>query len=143
MISLARVQKAALLWPVPRREIKAMLESLLENIGRPGAEVEICLVMDQDMAALNQTYLNCQGPTNILSFGENPHPNNNRLGTLVLSVETARRETRLYGQNLTGHCCRLICHGLLHLAGYDHGPAMDEMMEKAIQGEEKVFLFAV
>ena len=53
------------------------------------------------------------------------------LGSLLLSVDTLRREAFLYGQDETEHCVRLLAHGLAHIAGYDHGPEMDDVENAA------------
>ncbi len=53
------------------------------------------------------------------------------LGWLVLSLDTWRRECLLYGQEPVEHALRLLAHGLGHLAGYDHGPEMDEFTDAA------------
>lgn len=42
------------------------------------------------------------------------------LGDLVISVQTARRQAKKYGQTLRQELRRLIIHGYLHLLGYDH-----------------------
>ena len=49
------------------------------------------------------------------------------IGSLALSVDTLRREAFLYGQPVDEHAVRLLAHGLAHLLGYDHGPAMDAL----------------
>lgn len=53
------------------------------------------------------------------------------LGWLVLSLDTWQRECLLYGQEPVEHALRLLAHGLGHLAGYDHGPEMDEFTDAA------------
>jgi ssRNA-specific RNase YbeY (16S rRNA maturation enzyme) len=45
-------------------------------------------------------------------------------------VDTLEREAFLYGQEATAYCIRLLAHGLAHLAGRDHGPAMRELEER-------------
>ena len=50
----------------------------------------------------------------------------------VLSAETLARETFLYNQAPYEYTVRLLAHGLLHLAGYDHGPEMDVLTEQAV-----------
>lgn len=55
------------------------------------------------------------------------------LGWLVLSLDTWRRECLLYGQEPVEHALRLLAHGLGHLAGYDHGPEMDDFTEAALE----------
>ncbi len=52
------------------------------------------------------------------------------LGWMALSADTLQRECFLYGQELDGHCIRLLAHGLAHLLGHDHSPAMDALCER-------------
>ncbi len=92
------------------------------------------MLTDAAMARLNQEAMGLPGPTNVLSFpAGTPHslpPQATAaaplLGSLALGVHTLRREAFLYGQPLAEHCLRLLAHGMAHLAGFDHGPEMDE-----------------
>lgn len=96
--------------------------------------VELLVLSDAAMARLNQEAMGLPGPTNVLSFpAGTPHslpPQATAaaplLGSLALGVHTLRREAFLYGQPLAEHCLRLLAHGMAHLAGFDHGPEMDE-----------------
>ncbi len=65
----------------------------------------------------------------------NAGPSARYLGEVVVSLHAARREAALYGEGAAGfeHAfARLLCHGLLHLAGFEHGPAMDEHAEAVL-----------
>ncbi len=96
--------------------------------------VELLVLSDAAMARLNQEAMGLPGPTNVLSFPAGtphslpPHPTaaTPLLGSLALGVHTLRREAFLYGQPLAEHCLHLLAHGMAHLAGFDHGPEMDE-----------------
>jgi rRNA maturation RNase YbeY len=46
------------------------------------------------------------------------HPN--LLGDLVISVETARRQSNRFGLNEIEMVILLMIHGILHLIGYEH-----------------------
>lgn len=119
-------------FPLSRRELAAVVETLLDALGLAGADLSLTLLDDPGVALLNAQYLHCQGPTNILSFPE-PDPERPRsLGALFLSVDTLAREAFLYGQNPREHLARLLAHGILHLAGLDHGPAMDQLTDLAV-----------
>lgn len=115
--------------PLGRRELEGRLRAMLETAYSGEVELDLLLVRDGEMAVCNKTYMNCPGPTNILSFPLEEPPSDSdpvaRLGSLVLSVDVLRREARLYGQNPEEHCLRLLAHGLGHLSGFDHGPEMD------------------
>lgn len=126
------------------REWQNIIEKMLTSVEQENSMVELCLLEDKDMAELNMHNMNCQGPTNILSFPSTNNPckayaetsnsslvaRKNNLGSLALSLDTAKREAFLYGQNLQNHSLYLLAHGLAHLLGYDHGCEMDEITEK-------------
>ena len=106
-------------WLTAMRNAAAAMLGLEEN-GLPS--VELIITDDGDIALTNARRLGCTGPTNILSFPEGGAS----LGTLLLSTVTLERECVLYGQEPAVHARRLLAHGMGHLSGLDHGPAMDE-----------------
>lgn len=116
-----------------------MLEVAAEHPASPVAPVpqvavELLVLSDAAMARLNQEAMGLPGPTNVLSFPAGTTHSlppqatvaTPLLGSLALGVHTLRREAFLYGQPLAEHCLRLLAHGMAHLAGFDHGPEMDE-----------------
>jgi len=128
-------------FPLARREIVALMETLLAALGLSAAHLSLTLADDSGIALLNARHLGCQGPTNILSFPEGPpaRPGEPReLGALFLSVETLAREVFLYGQEPCIHLARLLAHGILHLAGHDHGPEMDALTDMAVAVAESI-----
>jgi rRNA maturation RNase YbeY len=54
------------------------------------------------------------------------------LGDVVISVNTALRESRELGENIEDTIVRLLVHGVLHLLGYDHEKSIHDAqrMEK-------------
>lgn len=88
------------------------------------------------MADLNQRYRGRSGPTNVLAFamaeGAFSDLRPELLGDVVISVDTLAREARRDGIARKAHLIRLLIHGILHLAGYDHegSEAEAERMEK-------------
>ncbi len=60
------------------------------------------------------------------------------MGELSLSVETAVREAMLYHQDPAEHLIRLLAHGTLHLAGYDHGEEMSALTDLAVRAAQTV-----
>lgn len=108
----------------------------------PRAELSLVICGDQEIAALNEQWLGRQGPTNVLAFaqgegqGAGLHPE--ILGDVVVSIETAERESADNGLEPGEHLMRLIIHGLLHLLGHEHeqgGPTarrMEELTEELL-----------
>ncbi|MDR3641536.1 MAG: rRNA maturation RNase YbeY [Humidesulfovibrio sp.] len=125
-------------FPLARRELAALVETLLAALGLCGSRLTLTLLDDAGIAALNAKYLRCQGPTNILSFPEGDPDAPKELGALFLSVETLAREAFLYEQEPGAHLARLLAHGILHLAGYDHGEEMDALTDLAVGIAESV-----
>ncbi len=128
-------------FPVSRREIMALSRDLLDVLGLSGGSFDLHLVGDADMARRNAEFMGCVGPTNVLSFpageqgvaGEEDEAGQEPwLGELVLSVDTLEREAFLYGQPPREHLVRLLAHGVLHLAGHDHGELMEALTEQAV-----------
>jgi len=123
-------------FPLSRRELVAFCEALLETLGLDGRPVTVKLVDDREIARLNSEFLGCYGPTNVLSFpaedegGERDEEG--ALGEIALSVDALGRETDLYGQAPVEHLARLLAHGFLHLAGYDHGDDMYGLTDAAV-----------
>ncbi|WP_320008963.1 rRNA maturation RNase YbeY [Maridesulfovibrio sp.] len=129
-------------FPLAKRELLRMGDMLLEVLGVEGFDFDLKIVNDAAIAEVNEEFLGCVGPTNVLSFPFSETPDletNSFLGEIVLSVDTLARETRLYGQQPEEHTVRLIAHALLHLAGFDHGPEMYSLTDTAVESVAPVF----
>jgi probable rRNA maturation factor len=111
--------------------------------------LELALISDARMAELNESYLHCAGPTNILAFPAqaslrqaagrcNRRPQAS-LGWIALSPFTLRREAFLYKQDLPAYTLRLLAHGFAHLLGYAHGELMDAASGKAALAAARAF----
>jgi probable rRNA maturation factor len=91
-------------------------------------EVSVILVDDEYIHQLNYQYRAKDTSTDVLSFalneGEEPEivdgPEENLLGDIVISLETARRQAEEFGHSLERELAYLSVHGMLHLLGYDH-----------------------
>lgn len=128
MLYLDQVVPADPRFPLSASELMGIFEGLADLFGLDDRDVSLRLVDDLEIAALNQSFMGCLGPTNILSFPTG----DDDLGDLVLSVETLAREAFLYNQDTFEYTVRLLAHGLLHLAGHDHGPEMEALTELAV-----------
>lgn len=133
MITIHKSRSVDWLLPLSRTELTRVMNAMLEAIGHAGKDVEINLVDDAAIADLNSSFLQCDGPTNILSFPATEDGTSHNIGWLALSMDTLERECLLYGQERVEHALRLIAHGLLHLAGYDHGEEMFALTDVALE----------
>ncbi len=117
--------------PLDSHELADRLERMLRRLGVT-ADVELECVRDGEIMRLNREHMACPGPTNILSF---PAGEADFLGSLALSADCLDREARLYAQPADAYCLKLLAHGLAHLLGHDHGPAMDAVCAAMLGSE--------
>lgn len=95
----------------------------------PDAELSILLTGDAAVSDLNRRYLGKEGPTNVLAFPMNEAlslEGVRMLGDVVVSVDTAVKESHRSGEALEQTIFRLLIHGVLHLLGYDHEKSSNE-----------------
>lgn len=117
-----------------------MAQRILTELGLPEAELSLLFVDDIQIQSLNRKYLHRDKPTNVLAFsmrqGEfsNLHPH--LLGDLVISVETAQRQSSRFGLNTMEMVVLLVVHGILHLIGYDHEGTKKEAREMALKQKQ-------
>jgi probable rRNA maturation factor len=108
----------------------------------PGYEIALRLTTDAEIQALNAQFRQQDRPTDVLSFAamevEFPQVDENMcdeslyLGDIVISVDTAARQSIERGYALTRELAWLATHGLLHLLGWDHPdePSLLEMLHQ-------------
>ena len=110
--------------PVDPARVEAAVRHVLRAEGVDAGEISVALVGDAEIAALNQRYLQHEGPTDVLSFhlhdrGEPP------LGDVYVGVDQAARQAAGFGATAADEVLRLAVHGTLHVLGYDHPAGAD------------------
>jgi probable rRNA maturation factor len=112
----------------------------LTELGLLDAELSLLFINDLEIQELNQRYLRRDKPTNVLAFpmrsGEFSILHPHLLGDIVISVETAKRQSNRFGLNHMGMIILLMVHGVLHLIGYEHEGTKKEAREMAAEQRE-------
>lgn len=104
------------------KEIVAELFSELK-IARP--ELGISLVGAREMTLVNETFLQHEGSTDVITFDhQDPEPGtrNQELslhGELFICVDEAILQAREFKTDWQSEVVRYVIHGVLHLIGYD------------------------
>ncbi|MGB3210542.1 MAG: pyridoxine 5'-phosphate synthase [Desulforhopalus sp.] len=142
------IQHQAAGYSINSKRLKKLSNWLLGQCGVKEYNVSLLLTGDQEITSLNAQYRNKNQPTNVLSF---PFADGadasiaslpvKELGDIVISVETALRESIEYGQTLHDRMSWLVIHGMLHLLGYDHErskKAEREMFDREIKLQSKL-----
>ncbi len=117
-----------------------MAQKILTELGLLEVELSLLFVNDLQIQALNRRYLCRDRPTNVLAFpmrgGEFSTLHPHLLGDLVISVETAKRQSNRFGLNEMQMVILLMVHGVLHLIGYEHEGSKKEAREMALKQKE-------
>jgi probable rRNA maturation factor len=114
---------------VDPRELSRLSRFVLDRMRvHPLAELCIKLVDEATIAALNEQWMDKEGPTDVLAFPMdelrpglvNEDPDEGVLGDLVLCPAVAERQATEAGHAPSDEVDLLTVHGILHLLGYDH-----------------------
>jgi probable rRNA maturation factor len=111
----------------------ARVRSILTRASRAARlrarEVSVLFCADGRMRTLNRRWRGLDRPTDVLSFpaGGGRAADEGFLGDIVISVPYASRSARRREEPPAREIDRLLVHGLLHLAGYDHETDDGEM----------------
>lgn len=119
------------------------------------AEVNLTLVDDEAIHAINREYRGIDRPTDVLSFPmlsyvtpsdfshveecveENFNPDTGELllGDIIISVDKVKEQAGSYGHSEKREYAFLILHSMLHLFGYDHETEEERELMEARQRE--------
>lgn len=130
--------------PRPRwsRRLASFCARALEEAGASSWELSVLLCDDERMRELNRRYRGKDRTTDVLSFPRSEDrgaPTARALegglvaGDIAISLPTMRRNAMEFGSPEGEELKRLLVHGILHLAGMDHGSGKGRGM-LALQG---------
>jgi probable rRNA maturation factor len=121
--------------------IKRTIKRVLKASGCDKKELSVLFTDDTYIAELNKRYRGKDKPTNVLAFPMDDDPSgveSGMLGDVVISVDTAIRESAESGEFLNDAINRLLIHGLVHLFGYDHERSRED--ERIMSKEEARYI---
>ena len=102
------------------RVLREITTSLLAELAGPHAGLEINLVSPKQMARVNQTFLQHEGPTDVITFDyREGRPGAPLQGELFICPAVATAQAREFGTGWRSELVRYVIHGVLHLLGYD------------------------
>lgn len=104
----------------PKSFKKTILKTLsLENIKKNG-EITVSFVNERKIKELNLRYLGRNTPTDVLAFNISEAFQENKIfADIVISTDTAIRNSRLFKTSNLYELHLYVIHGLLHILGYD------------------------
>lgn len=101
-------------------------------------EIEIIVVSDKEMKKLNYNFRGKNKTTDVLSFvfNEDKKIKSRYLGQIFISYPQIRKQAKQYGVSTKEEFIRMLVHGILHLAGFDHNTKIKE--QKMFKLQEKI-----
>ena len=118
--------------PVSSLRLTRAVDRALAAVGRPAGAVEVTVVDDAQMRALNADWRGIRRRTDVLAFPlEAPGEPSRLVGQIVISAEAAERQARRLGVPLAVELDLLATHGTLHLVGWDdRDPVEADLMHR-------------
>jgi probable rRNA maturation factor len=121
--------------------LRQIIAFVLQRLGVKDYELGIELVGSAEMAKANKQFLGHQGSTDVITFdyaadlqgSASPSAGERRElhGDLLISVDDAALQAREFHTTWSEEIVRYICHGILHLLGYDDlAPAARRIMKR-------------
>lgn len=120
------------------KALAALAEKILRYMDLPERS-QVCLsfVSDGDMRELNRRYRKLDRTTDVLSFAQRDVGDVGILGDVVISYDTAVRNSQRFSVTVEGEIRRLVVHGILHLLGFDHA---EKRQRETMRGKESEIL---
>ncbi len=117
--------------------LKEIIQFTMKKEGIDEYEIGVTLVDDSAILELNKKYRNINQPTDVLSFPLSDEGDNEVIGDIVISLETAKRQAVEYNHSFLRETAYLLIHGIYHILGYTHDEEEDQ---KAMRIKEEEVL---
>lgn len=110
--------------PAPRWKgrLAKFCATALETAGYTQWDIAVLLCGDERIRELNGRYRGKDAPTDVLSFPREEGRNGDPVeGDIAISLPALARNAAAFDVEKDEELKRLVVHGILHLAGMDHG----------------------
>ncbi len=94
--------------------VERIARKVLKKTGSGGlSSLEVLFVNDPGIRKLNKRFKGLNRVTDVLSFALGD------VGSIAISLDTASRNSKIFGTLFYEEAIRYVIHGILHLFGYD------------------------
>lgn len=100
--------------------------------------LSLLITTNDEIQKINREYRQKDTPTDVISFAYNETENFgavNMLGDIVISIERVKEQSSEYGHSDEREFYYVLCHGMLHLLGYDHIEEEDKVVMRRREEE--------
>jgi probable rRNA maturation factor len=118
-----------------KKALESLMSRVLINSRHMKTEINVTFTDNEGIRTINKRERNIDSPTDVLSFplldlfdgkgkieeyDRDPVTGCVTLGDIVVSIDKIKEQAADYGHSEKRETAFLVCHGLLHLLGYDH-----------------------
>jgi probable rRNA maturation factor len=102
---------------ISHARVENIVGKTLRHLRSSKVSVAVHLIGDARMRRMNRVHRGSDRPTDVLSF---PMREKEDWGDIFLSIPYVRRQAKRFDVPFEEEFRRMLIHGLLHLAGFDH-----------------------
>lgn len=100
-----------------KKKLQNAVTDLMEREGKSFESLDYIFCSDEYLLEINQTYLNHDDLTDIITFDLSDEPGVIK-GEIYISVERVQDNAVLFNTSFRNELARVVFHGALHLCGY-------------------------
>lgn len=120
--------------------LNEVIDHTLNKLNIKNAYFSVIFIDDAKMQEMNKFYRGIDRTTDVLSFALEDNntytPEIRELGDIFVSIPKMQAQAKEYKHSEKRELSFLVCHGLLHLLGYDHTKSPEEEKRQfALQDE--------
>ena len=116
-------------YSILKRNVHKIITALKSELNFSVNFLQINFISAEQIARINEDYLNHKGSTDIITFNYSDNTFNLD-GECYICVPIAEENARKFKVTLQNELLRLIIHGVLHLMGYDDIKEVDRRKMK-------------
>jgi len=123
--------------------VKHLVATTLESERISNAMISVAFVGRTTISRLNRKYLRHEGATDVISFGMGRSARGMpAVGDIYICPDVARVNARTNGIPAREELSRLVIHGTLHVAGYEHPDDDSRTKSKMWKRQERILASA-
>ena len=120
------------------KDICSIINFILKNEEKTADSISIILTNRLYLSKLKKKYFNVDQYTDVIAFNLEDEGETDIEGEIYISIDDVMDNAKTYSSEFNNEFCRVLIHGILHLAGYDDDiPDNIKIMRKL---EEKYLL---
>lgn len=119
-----------------KRKTREWVSEIIHRENKLTGAINFIFCTDKYLHNLNLQFLNHDTLTDIITFDQSQNKSMIS-GDIFISLERVRENARTYKSGFTSELSRVMCHGILHLIGYDDKTTKES---KAIRSKEDYYL---